>query len=123
LLDHITGFTSWAPATIVFPDITPEGRARKLKGDFSPPETLEELQNAALESFAISAPLIDLHPINSACGRTSVEEAEDVEATDALTPVLSTKGFPPLERHPYVVTRYVSFYLDLSNCYLNGALV
>ncbi|KAJ2932404.1 hypothetical protein H1R20_g4725, partial [Candolleomyces eurysporus] len=107
LLDHITNFTSWVPATVVLPDTSPEGRARKLKGNLSPPETLEDLQNAALESFAISAPLIDLHPIKSACGRET-EEEEDEDAGPALGPAAlatSTKGKPPLKVHPYVVTR------------------
>lgn len=117
LLDHITGFMSWVPPSVVFPYITPEGRARKLEPHFdpSPSEALEELQNDALESFGVSTPLIDLHPINSACGRTSVEEAEDAASIDPLAAIISTKGIPPLESHPYVITRYVSFSLVLSN--------
>ncbi|RXW19290.1 hypothetical protein EST38_g6566 [Candolleomyces aberdarensis] len=104
LLDHITNFTSWVPATVVLPDISPEAHARKIKGDFSPPETLEDLKNAALEAFAVSAPLIDLHPIKSACGWKSKEE-EDGPVLEAPALVISTKGKAPLQRHPYVVTR------------------
>ncbi|KAJ2929921.1 hypothetical protein H1R20_g7160, partial [Candolleomyces eurysporus] len=84
----------------------PEARARKMKGDFSPPESLDELQNAALESFAISAPLIDLHPTKSACGRKTEQEEEDngpALGTGEL--VTSTKGKPPLKVHPHVVTK------------------
>ncbi|KAJ2932394.1 hypothetical protein H1R20_g4724, partial [Candolleomyces eurysporus] len=106
LLDYITNFTTWVPATVVLPDISPEARARKMKGEFSPPESLDELQNAALESFAISAPLIDLHPIKSACGRKTQQEEEDngpAFGTGEL--VTSTKGKPPLKVHPHVVTK------------------
>ncbi|RXW19303.1 hypothetical protein EST38_g6558 [Candolleomyces aberdarensis] len=105
LFDHITNFTSWVPETVVLPDISPEARARKLKGDLSPPETLEDLQNAALESFAISAPLIDLHPIKSACGRKTEEEEDIGPALGAAALPTSTKGKPPLKVHPHVVTR------------------
>ena len=108
LLDHITKFTSWVPAKVVLPDISPEAHARKMQGDFSPPESLEDLKNAALEAFAISAPLIDLHPIKSACGRKTVEEEDDGPALGAGELVTSTKGKPPLKVHPHVVTRYVS---------------
>ncbi|KAJ2932407.1 hypothetical protein H1R20_g4730, partial [Candolleomyces eurysporus] len=104
LLDHITKFTSWVPATVVLPEISPETHARKMKGDFSPPESLEDLKNAALEAFAISAPLIDFHPIKSACEWERKEE-DDAPLLEAPALVTSTKGKSPLHKHPYVVTR------------------
>ncbi|KAJ2932378.1 hypothetical protein H1R20_g4723, partial [Candolleomyces eurysporus] len=117
LLDHITSFTSWVPAAVVLPDISPEARARKLKGDFSPPETLEDVQNAALESFAISAPLIDLHPIKSACGRKTEEEEDDGPALGVGELVTSTKGKSPLKVHPHVVTRTDLRVVRMDNIY------
>ncbi|KAJ2929904.1 hypothetical protein H1R20_g7159, partial [Candolleomyces eurysporus] len=117
LLDHITSFSSWVPATVVLPDISPEARARKLEGNFSPPGTLEDVQNAALESFAISAPLIDLHPIKSACGRKTVEEEDDGPALGAGELVTSTKGKSPLKVHPHVVTRTDLRVVRMDNIY------
>ncbi|KAJ7910040.1 hypothetical protein B0H13DRAFT_617333, partial [Mycena leptocephala] len=78
LLDHVTNFSTWRPESLVIPPVRswpfPLGAA-----DSGP----QSLTDTALDSFAISFPLLEFHEIDSKCTNTSSlkrssEEKEDV---------------------------------------------
>ncbi|KAF6754770.1 hypothetical protein DFP72DRAFT_898713 [Ephemerocybe angulata] len=105
LLDYMDSFETWKPTLVTKQNISPLA-----------PGEVRTTVNEALDSFGISIPLIDFHPIKSTCGgtkatQTSDNETESGESTEEETfhlgksDVETTKGRKVLKAHPYVVTR------------------
>ncbi|KAF7295452.1 hypothetical protein MIND_01085000 [Mycena indigotica] len=81
LIDHVKNYSSWIPESVKLPLMRPE--------------TIEEktILDLALESFAVSIPLLQTHQIPSICQSTN--------ATDGVgSPLINSTT-----RQPYVVTR------------------
>jgi hypothetical protein len=75
-----------------------------------PPISLEhnDPRHSVTDSYGVTVPLIDFHPIKSSCGKNFVEQTKgDAEDDGAGREAIfvTTHGKSPLDYHPYVITR------------------
>ncbi|KAJ2919112.1 hypothetical protein MD484_g1294, partial [Candolleomyces efflorescens] len=94
LLRYMKQFTTWLPPAYLstFPPVSP--------GHDNP-------RDFFADSYGVTVPLIDFHPIKSSCGKSFEEHTEEHVADTAgrESIFVTTDGKSPLAYHPYVITR------------------
>ncbi|PPQ97465.1 hypothetical protein CVT26_002813 [Gymnopilus dilepis] len=124
-LDHISNYSSWIPETINYPPSRswPEGYERTLAEE-------------AIDAYGTFIPLLSFHNTKSRCrppdASTPVENVEEAEDDDSEEepddPLFEFNGFtgmkqkgrydthghPPLQSHPYIVTRSFLRVVDMT---------
>ncbi|KAF8900849.1 hypothetical protein CPB84DRAFT_1962248 [Gymnopilus junonius] len=123
-LDHVSNYSTWLPASINYPPSRswPDGHTRTLA---------EEI----VDAYGTFTPLLSFHNIKSRCGSADdsavteiLDDSEDDDSEEGSDDPLfdfsgftgstkgryDTQGQPPLESHPYIITRSFLRIVDIT---------